>query len=628
MKFSRRSALAASAMTLGALTLARRPGAALAAEGETETHGLSSFGELALGPDFRSFAYVNPNAPKGGSISLQVNSIGGNQNFETFDTLNIHILKGEGAAGVGMIFDSLMAGNADEPDAMYGLVARAVRVSADKLTYRFLLRPEARFHDGSKLTARDAAFSLNILKNQGHPNYQQNLEDMDVAVAESDDVLKVVLNKKRSRDLHLVVAGMPIFSQAWYTANTFDETTLVPPLGSSGYRIGKFEPGKFITFDRVKDYWAKDLPVNVGTGNFDAVRFEYFAERKVAFEGFKSGVFTFHEENTSIFWHNSYDFPAVKDGRIKKESVPDDSPRGAQGWFFNTRRDRFKDPRVREALGLAFDFEWTNKNIMFGSYVRTTSYFENSDMAAKGKPSPEELALLEPWRGKVPDEVFGEPLLPPVSDGSGQDRALLARASKLLAEAGCKRDGTSLKTPDGKPFDIEFLDSSPLFERHISPYVKNLKLLGINATSRVVDPAQYQKRTNAYDFDVMSIRHGSSVTPGEGLQGVFGSKAAKTEGQQNFPGISDPAVDALVDTILHAETRAGLNTACRALDRVLRAGRYWVPHWNNPSHWLAYWDIFQRPARTQKFVPSAYNSVAMATWWYDEDKAKRIKPGG
>ena len=628
MKISRRSALTGSALTLGALTLARRPGAALAAEGDSETHGLSSFGELALAPDFKSFAYVNPDAPKGGTISLQVNSIGGNQNFDTFDSLNIYILKGEGAAGVGMIFDSLMTGNSDEPDSVYGLVARAVRVSSDRLTYRFLLRPEARFHDGSKLTAKDVAFSLKILKEQGHPNYQQTLTDMEDAVAESDDVVKVTLAKTRSRDLHLVVAGMPIFSAAWYKANAFDETTLTPPLGNSGYKIGKFEPGKFITLDRVKDYWAKDLPVNAGTGNFDTVRYEYFAERKVAFEGFKSGVFTFHEENTSIQWHNGYDFPALKDGRVKKESLEDNAPRGAQGWFFNTRRDKFKDPRVREALALAFDFEWTNKNIMFGSYVRTTSYFENSDMAAKGKPSPEELVLLEPWRGKTPDEVFGEAYLPPVSDGSGQDRALLARASKLLTEAGCKRDGSALKLPDGKPFDIEFLDATPALERHTSPFVKNLKLLGINATQRVIDPAQYQKRTNAYDFDMMSIRHGASVTPGEGLQNVFGSKAAKIEGQQNFPGIADPAVDALVDRILHAETRADLNVACRALDRVLRAGRYWVPHWNNPSHWLAYWDVFQRPARPPKFVPSAFNSIAVATWWYDDEKAKRIKPGG
>ena len=628
MKLSRRAAVAGSALTFGALSLGRLPGRALAAAGETETHGLSSFGELALAPDFKNFAYVNPDAPKGGTISLQVNSTGGNMSFETFDSLNSYILEGEGAAGMGLIFDTLMTGNGDEPDSVYGLVARAVRVSADKLTYRFLLRPEARFHDGSRLTAKDAAFSLKLLREKAHPQYQELLKDLAGAEAEADDILKVTLSPTRSRDMHLTVAGMPIFSQAWYTDHKFEETTLTPPLGSGGYKIGKLETGKFISFDRVKDYWAKDLPVNVGSGNFDTVRFEYFRDRNVAFEAFKSGVFNFHEEHTSIIWHNGYDFPAMKEGRVKKETLTDNAPRGSQGWFFNTRRDKFKDPRVREALGLAFDFEWTNKNIMFGSYKRTSSYFENSDMAAKGKPGADELALLEPWRGKVPDEVFGEPYAPPVSDGSGQDRALLSRASRLLVEAGLKREGTTLLQPDGKPFDIEFLDASPAFERHISPYQKNLKLLGVNATSRVVDPAQYQKRLDAYDFDVMSVNHGASVTPGDGIQLVYGSAAAKTPGQRNYPGISDPAVDALVDKILHAETRENLNTACRALDRVLRAGRYWAPHWHNPGHWLAYWDVFRRPARSQKFVPNAYNSIAMGTWWYDAEKAARIKQGG
>ena len=628
MQVTRRAMLQGSVVAIGSMTLNGLDSATSNAAVDERHHGISSFGELALPPDFAHFGYVNPTAPKGGTISLQVNSISGNQNFETFDTLNIFVLDGEGAAGVGMIFDTLMSGNADEPDSMYGLVAHTVETSADKLTYRFNLRSEARFHDGSKLTAEDVAFSINILKAKGHPNFQQMLEQVEQASAETDTVFKVVLSKTKSRDLHLVVASMPIFSKAWYSTHAFEGTTLEPPLGSAGYKIGKLESGKYISFERVKDYWGKDLPVNVGMGNFDTIRFEYFRERTVAFESFKSGGFTFHEENTSIQWHTRYDFPAVTDGRVKRESLPDEAPRGAQGWFFNTRRDKFKDPRVREALGLAFDFEWTNKNIMFGSYQRTSSYFENSDMAAKGKPDAAELTLLEPWRGKIPDDAFGEVIMPPVSDGSGQDRALFARAVKLLTEAGCKRDGTVMKLPDGKPFEIEFLDSSPVFERHLSPFLKNLKLLGITATSRIVDAAQYQKRVEAYDFDIMSVRHGASVTPGEGLQGVFGSKAANTNGQGNYPGIADPAVDAMLDKILRAATRADLDTACRALDRILRAGRYWVPHWSNPTHWIAYWDVFQRPTKTQRFVPSSYNSIAMATWWYDADKAARIKPGG
>ena len=625
MPFTRRTTLKGGALALGALAL---PRGLRAADGEIETHGLSSFGELALPADFKHFAYVNPQAPKGGIVSTQVSSTGGNQNFTTFDSLNVFILKGNGAAGLGLTFDTLMTSSLDEPDASYGLVARAVRISGDRLTYRFLLRPEARFHDGTKLTAEDAAFSLMLIKTKGHPTYRQTLRWLDSAEAEADDVLVVRLNPGRSRDLPLVVAGMPIFSRTYYAAHPFDETTLEAPLGSGGYKVGRFEQGRFISFERVKDYWGRDLPVNVGQGNFDIIRFEYFRERQVGFEGFKSGAFTFHEEFTSIIWKTGYDFPAVKDGRVRLESLPDDAPRGSQGWYFNTRRGKFRDVRVREAIGLAFDFEWTNKNIIFGLFKRTTSYFENSPLAAQGKPGPDELALLEPFREKLPAEVFGEVFVPPVSDGSGQDRALLQRASKLLADAGCKREGAALKLPNGQPFEIEFLDSSGSLERHTNPFIKNLKLLGIDAKYRVVDSAQYQKRVQEYDFDIVSVRHGGSLTPGEGLQVVYGSEAAKTPGQQNLAGISDPVIDALVDKALVARSRPELTTVCRALDRVLRAGRYWVPMWNNPDHWLAYWDIFQRPAQSPKFIPSTYNSVVLGTWWYDEDKARRIKPGG
>ena len=625
MPITRRTTLRGGTLALGALAL---PRGLRAAESETETHGLSSFGELALPADFKHFAYVNPQAPKGGIVSTQIGSTGPNQSFTTFDSLNVYILKGIGAAGIGLIFDTLMTSSLDEPDASYGLVARAVRISADKLTYRFLLRPEARFHDGSKLTAKDAAFSLMLIKTQGHPIYRKTLEELDSAEAEADDILTVRFSPKRSRDLPLVVAGMPIFSQAYYTARPFDESTLDPPLGSSGYKVGKFEQGRYISFDRVKDFWAKDLPVNVGQGNFDTIRYEYFRERQVGFEAFKSGAFTFHEEATSIIWMTGYNFPAVIDGRVKKETVPDEAPRGSQGWYFNTRRDKFRDARVREAIGLAFDFEWTNKNITFGLFKRTTSYFENSPLAAQGKPGPDELALLEPFREKVPAEVFGEVYVPPVSDGSGQDRALLQRASKLLSDAGCRREGSALKLPGGQAFEFEFLDSSGSLERHTNPFIKNLKLLGIDAKYRVVDSAQYQKRVQEYDFDIMSVRHGGTLTPGEGMQGVYGSQAAKIPGQQNFPGISDPVVDALVDKVLQAGSRAELTTICRALDRVLRSGRYWVPMWNSPNHWLAYWDIFQRPAQSPKYIPSTYNSVVLGTWWYDAEKARRIKPGG
>lgn len=594
------------------------PGMAVALEGESESHGLSVFGDLALPPDFKFLPYVDPLAPKGGSISMEPRSAGGNQNFTTFDTLNVYVLRGNGAAGMALTFDTLMTGTLDEPDAAYGLVARSVRWSADKLTYRFALRPEARFHDGSPLTAADVVFSLQTLKAKGHPVYRTTLRHLLTAEAEGDGAVVVRLDPARSRELPLVVASMPIFSRAYYAGRDFEEPTLEAPLGSSAYKVGRFEQGRFIGFDRVPDYWAKDLPVNVGQANFGTVRYEYFRERQVGFEAFKSGAFTFREEATSIIWAKGYDFPAAQDGRVKRETLPDQGPRNVQGWWLNTRRDQFKDVRVREALGLAFDFDWTNRNIMFGLYARTTSYFQNTPMAAGGLPSPEELALLEPFRGKLAAAVFGEAYVAPAGDGSGQDRALLSRAFKLLGEAGCKRDGAVLKLPDGRPFTMEFLDFSGALERHTAPFIKNLRLLGIDATYRVVDSAQYQGRVQTYDFDVVVQNHGGSFTPGEGLRLQYGSEAAATPGSQNLTGIADAVVDALVQKALVAGSRAELTTICRALDRILRSGHYGILMWNLPSHLLAYWDIYGRPATSPKLDPGV-----LSTWWVDPAKAAK-----
>ncbi|MFI4995946.1 MAG: extracellular solute-binding protein [Hyphomicrobiales bacterium] len=607
----------------GRLTLAlaglRASGPALAAEGETETHGLSSFGDLAQPPDFQRFAYVNPDAPKGGTLVIQLRAAGGNQNFDTFNTLNNHTFKGDGAAGMDATYDSLMSGGLDEPSSAYGLVARRVRISADRLTYRFLLRPEARFHDGTRLTAGDVAFSLMTLKAKGHPSERAILTQMISAEAEGDDIAVVHLSETRSRDLHLVVAGLPIFSQAYWSTRDFEASTLEAPLGSGPYRVGHFEQGRFIEFERVPDYWAKDLGVNVGLNNFDKVRFEYYRDRQVAFEAFKAGKINFNEEYTSRLWATGYDFPAFREGRVRKETLPNGAPVGSQGWRFNIRRPMFKDPRIREAVGLAFDFEWTNKNIMYSLYRRTTSFFENSNMKATGKPGPEELALLEPLRGKVPDECFGEPYLPPVSDGTGADRNLLRRADQLFAEAGCKREGGALKLPDGKPFEIEFLDFSPALQPHTEPFQANLKRLGIACRSRIVDAAQYHARMDQFDFDIASLSLSGSRTPGDSLRIVYGSQAASTPGSRNIGGIADPSVDALIEQIARALTRAELTIACRVLDRVLRAGRYWVPMWYRDQSLLAYWDIFSRPQTTPKFGTGAPD-----TWWVDPVKAAKI----
>jgi len=585
-----------------------------AAEEATEAHGMSAFGDLKYPANFHHFDYVNVSAPKGGMFSTVPSGRAFNQSFQTFNSLNAYILKGDGAQGMGMTFAPLMARAGDEPDAMYGLVAKSVAISPDGLVYRFRLRPEARFHDGTKLTARDAAFSLNILKSNGHPIITQQVRDMVKAEAIDDATLVVTFAAKRGRDVPLFVASLPIFSQSYYATHPFDETTQDIPLGSGPYKVSKFEVNRYIEFERVTDWWGADLPVNRGSYNLDTVRFEFYRDRDVAFEGFTGRNYLFREEFTSRIWNTRYDFPAITDGRVKRELLPDDTPSGAQGWFLNTRRERFKDPRVREALGNAFDFEWTNKTIMYGAYVRTHSPFQNSDLMASGPPSSEELELLEPFRGQVPDEVFGLPYVPPVSDGSGQDRALLRKAVQLLSDAGCAMKDGKRMTPQGEVFRIEFLLDEPAFQAHHMPYIKNLGTLGIEATLRLVDPVQFRARRDDFDFDMVIERFGFSTVPGDSLRPFFSSRAAATKGSNNLAGISDPVIDAMVEQLIAADTRPKLVFAARALDRVIRAGRYWVPQWYANTHRLAYWDVFGHPPNLPKYlgvgVPELWWSVA------------------
>jgi microcin C transport system substrate-binding protein len=596
-------------LSIGAIAVSRFSLAL--AEAPSESHGISAFGDLKYPADFPNFDYVNVKAPKGGAFSTVPSSRAFNQSFQTFNSLNAYVLKGDGAQGMGMTFAPLMVRAGDEPDAMYGLVAKSVQISADGLTYRFTLRPEARFHDGSKLTARDAAFSLTALKTKGHPIITQQMRDMVKAEAVDDLTLVVTFAEKRGRDVPLFVAGMPIFSRAYYDKRAFDETSLETPLGSGPYKVGRFEVGRYIEFDRVKDWWAADLPVNRGSYNFDTVRFDFYRDRDVAFEGFTGRNYLYREEFTSRIWNTRYDFPAVKDGRVKQEMLPDDTPSGAQGWFLNARRAKFKDPRVREALGNAFDFEWTNKTIMYGAYVRTVSPFQNSDLMATGAPSPEEIVLLEPFRDKVPAEVFGTPYVPPTSDGSGQDRALLRKAIQLLNDAGCVMKDGKRMTAQGEPFKIEFLLDEPAFQAHHMPYIKNLGTLGIEASVRLVDPVQFRARRDDFDFDAAIERFSFSTIPGDSLRSFFSMQSAATKGSNNLAGISDPVVDALMNEVIAADTRPKLVFAARALDRVIRAGRYWVPQWYAASHRVAYWDVFGHPANLPKYIGVG----APDLWW-------------
>jgi microcin C transport system substrate-binding protein len=585
---------------------------------EAESHGMSAFGDLGYPADFTHLKYVNPAAPKGGTFS-QLAGAG----TTTFNSFNGFILKGDAAQDMEVVFASLMARANDEPDAVYGLAAERVAISADRRTYRFRLREGITFHDGTPITAPDVVFSLSILKEKGHPNIAILLRDMEAVEADGNRTVVIRFSPRRAHDAPLITARLPILSRTYYATRRFDETTLEPPLGSGPYRVGRFEQGRFVQFERVKDWWGANLPVVRGKYNFDILHYDYYRDRDTAFEGFSAKSYTFREEFTARVWATRYDFPAIRDGRVKREMIPDERPSGAQGWMINTRREKFRDPRLREALSYAFDFEWANKNLMFAAYVRTHSYFQNSDMMAAGSPSREELVLLEPHRGKVPDEVFGAPWVPAVSDGSGQDRRLLRRASELLTAAGwASKDGKRVNTK-GEPLTIEFLMFERASEPHHALYLKNLAALGIDGSMRLVDPVQYRARMQEFDFDIAVNRIVLPLTPGDTLRSYFSSRAANTKGSANFSGISDPVVDSLVERVIAATSRAELIACCRALDRVLRAGRYWVPHWYKPAHWIAYWDMFGRPA-----VKPRYARGVPETWWYDAAKAAKIdRPG-
>ncbi len=592
----------ARALALGLTTLLW---AATPASAEAR-HGLSAFGDLKYPQGFEHFDYVNPDAPKGGRLSMV-----GSGGTKTFDSFNNFILKGDRAQGLEYLFDSLMTRAMDEPDAVYGLVAESAEVAPDGKSVVFHLRPEAKFADGSPITAGDIVFSFEMLKEKGRPEYALSLRDVTKAEALDARTVRYTFKGDLTRDLPLIVAELPVLSKAYYTQHPFDQTSLDPPLGSGPYAIAGFKPGTYVAYKRRPDYWAKDLPVNRGRFNFDELRYEYYRDRTLELEGLKSGTFDFREEFTSLDWATGYNVPSVKEGRLIRLTLPDERPSGAQGFFINTRREPFKDKRVREALDLAFDFEWSNKNLFFNSYKRTQSFFENSEMKATGLPGPAELKLLEPYRDRLAPEVFGEPYTPPVTDGSGRNRDNLRRAKELLDAAGYGKGG--------KVLNVEILSFESGFERIILPYVDNLKRIGVNASLRSVDPAQYERRMKAFDFDMSIERYGLRLTPGVELKSYWGSAAAGMDGSFNLAGIKDPVIDALTDKVVEAKSRGDLIAATRALDRVLRAGHYWVPQWYKASHSLAFWNKYSRPEVKPKYDPGVID-----TWWYDAEKAGKL----
>jgi microcin C transport system substrate-binding protein len=582
-------------------------------------HGLSLFGDLKYPTGFENFDYVTTDAPKGGRARLF--SVG------TFDSLNPYTFKGNATGLIGLTMDSLMTSSLDEASSEYGLIAEAVRMPDDFSSVTFKLRAEARFHDGSPITPEDVIWSMTELK-KAHPRY--NFYYKNVVSGEKIGDLEVMFKFSESgnRELPQIVGQLPVLSKAWWTGKNdkgetrkLSETTLEPPLGNGAYKVASVKPGRSITLKAADDYWARDLPVNRGSNNFEELFTVYYRDSTVALEAFKGNEYDFRVENSSKDWATAYDFPAVKNGDVVKEEITLKNSQGMQSFVFNIRRDKFADARVRQALNFAFDFEWANENLFFGQYVRTNSYFSNSELAATGTPDADELAILEPLKDRLPPEVFTTEYVNPVYGSQKNKRNNLRSASKLLQEAGWKVDDKRvLRNAKGETFSIEFLLVSPLFERIVLPYAQHLKLLGIQTSVRTVDDSQYTRRTQTFDFDIVVGSWGQSLSPGNEQRDFWGSASADRNGSRNLVGIKDEAVDQLIDKVIFAKDRAELVAATKALDRALLWNHYVVPMWHIPYQRVVYWNRFGKPD-----VQPDHSLGFPSIWWFDEAKAAKVK---
>lgn len=592
------------------------------------SNAIAILAKPALPEDFPYFPYVNPNAPKGGEVTLA--SIG------TFDSFNPFILRGTSAAGqvspwvilpggsgsgssIGHIWESLLASSADEVATGYGHIAQTIEMPASKLWVAFELRPEAKFSDGVPLTAEDVAWTFNTLLAQGRPSFRIQMADVKDVVVENPHRVVFHFKSNENRELPLILGGIPILPKHFFEGRDFTKPLMDPPVGSGPYKVASFELGRSVVFERRPDWWAANLPTAKGTNNFDRVRIEYFRDTTVAMEAFKAGQTDLRSENISKNWATAYDFPAVQKGWVIKGNFKHHLPTGMQGYIMNSRRPVFADPLVRQAMDEAFDFEWENKNLFYNSYVRTDSYFSNSDLASSGIPQGDELKLLEPYRKELPPALFTEPFKLPVTDGSGNNREQLRRALKLLEEAGWMVKDRKLVDKNGQQMSFTILLDDPSLERPALPYVQQLQKLGIDARVRTVDPAQYQHLTDDFDFDMTMIVYPESDIPGNELRDYFTCAAAKAQGSGNWGGICDPAVDALVERVVTAQDRQTLTTAARALDRVLLWRWYLVPNWDSNAFHVAYWNRFGYP---DKPVRTGFN---FDTWWMDPAKSAAIE---
>jgi microcin C transport system substrate-binding protein len=572
-------------------------------------HAIAMYGEPKYGPDFKHFDYVNPDAPKGGTLRLGAAG--------TFDSFNPYIIKGNPAAGSGA--ETLTVASEDEPFTQYGLIAETIEWPDDRSWVAFTLRPEARWHDGEPITVDDVIFSLDTLKTKGQPFYRFYYGTIDRAEKVGERKVKFFFKEAGNRELPLIVGQMPILPKHYWETRDFERTTLEPPLSSGPYRVASFEAGRYVVVERVADYWGRDLPVNVGQNNFGTMRYDYFRDDTVLRQALKAGVLDFRVENQAKAWALDYDIPAVRKGWLKKVSFPEERPAGMQAFVFNTRRPVFADKKVREALNHAFDFEWTNRVLFFGQYTRTHSYFSNSEMASSGLPEGDELRELEKYRGRVPEQVFTKVYEPPVTDGSGWPRANLLKALELLHQAGwVVRDMKLVNERTGEQMRFEILIVSPTFERIMLPFVRNLKRLGIDARIRLVDESQYINRLRSFDFDMAMLVWGQSESPGNEQRDFWGSAAAEQPGSRNYIGVDDKVVDELIEAIISSPDRESLVARTRALDRVLLWGFYVIPAWHLSADRVLYWDKFSYPEVSPK------RGVQVDTWWFDAAKAARL----
>ena len=573
------------------------------------SHAIAMHGEPKYDKDFISVEYISNSAEKGGNIVRS--SIG------TYDTFNPFTLKGTSAAGIGFLYETLTVGSSDEAFTEYGLLAKSIEWPDDRSWVSYILRDEARWHDGKKITSDDVIWTFNTLMEKGHPFYKYYYGDVSEVIKISENEVKFLFSTNTNKELVLIVGQLPVLPKHYWENKNFEETTLDVPIGSGPYKVKSFDAGRSITYELNLDYWGfknNIVPIKVGKDNIGSIRYDYYKDRGVEREAFKSGEIDFFSENSSKEWATSYDIDAVNEDLIKKELIAHENPQGMQAFAFNTRKDIFADKRVRKALSFAFDFEWTNKNLFYGAYKRTDSFFENSELASSGLPSQSELAYLNPYIDQLPEEIFSEEYTNPKTDGSGFIRSELQEATKLLKDAGWKLKDGKLENSNGELFEFEILLVSPAFERIVLPFIDNLEKLGITATLRTIDSSQYQKRIESFDFDIVVFTFSQSLSPGNEQRNFWSSEAADTNGSRNIIGIKNNVVDLLIENLINAKDREDLITITRALDRVLLWNYYVIPQWHISAYRVLYWDLFDQPKQKPKY------SLGFDTWWVNQNK--------